>query len=163
MSVLVSLAEKVNDALRLRGLTLATAESCTGGSVASAITSVSGSSDVFKGGVIAYSNDVKMSILNVSRATIECCGAVSKETVEEMVVGVKKALGSNCAVATSGVAGPSGGTLEKPVGTVWVAIAVGDIVTTELLQLGNNPRIENITAATKQVLNLLLDRLNENS
>lgn len=161
MSVLFSLAEKVNDALRLRGLTLATAESCTGGTIASAITSVAGSSDVFKGGVVAYSNSVKMSILNVSPATLERYGAVSKETVEEMVAGVKKALDSSCAIATSGIAGPSGGTAEKPVGTVWVAIAVGETVTTELLQLGDNARRENIAAATEQVLNLLFNRLNK--
>lgn len=155
------LAEKVNDALRARSFVLATAESCTGGSIAAAITSVPGSSEVFKGGVVAYSNDIKNALLGVSVDTLDCWGAVSEQTVKEMVTGVKERMRCDCAVATSGIAGPSGGAPDKPVGTVWVAIAVGNIVETHLLQLVDKGRAENISATTEKVLELLLDKLKE--
>lgn len=155
------LAEKVNDALRARSFMLATAESCTGGSIAAAITSVAGSSEVFKGGVVAYSNEVKNALLGVSVDTLDCWGAVSEQTVKEMVTGVKEKMRCDCAVATSGIAGPSGGAPDKPVGTVWVAIAVGNIVETHLLRLVDKGRVENISATTEKVLELLLDKLKE--
>lgn len=155
------LAEKVNDALRARSFVLATAESCTGGSIAAAITSVPGSSEVFKGGVVAYSNDIKNALLGVSVDTLDCWGAVSEQTVKEMVNGVKEKMRCDCAVATSGIAGPSGGAPDKPVGTVWVAIAVGNIVDTCLLQLTDKGRVENISATTEKVLELLLGKLKE--
>lgn len=155
------LAEKVNDALRARSFMLATAESCTGGSIAAAITSVAGSSEVFKGGVVAYSNEVKNALLGVSVDTLDCWGAVSEQTVKEMVTGVKEKMRCDCAVATSGIAGPSGGAPDKPVGTVWVAIAVGNIVDTCLLQLTDKGRAENISATTEKVLELLLGKLKE--
>lgn len=155
------LAEKVNDALRARSFVLATAESCTGGSIAAAITSVAGSSEVFKGGVVAYSNDIKNALLGVSVDTLDCWGAVSEQTVKEMVTGVKERMRCDCAVATSGIAGPSGGAPDKPVGTVWVAIAVGNIVETHLLQLVDKGRAENISATTEKVLELLLGKLKE--
>ena len=155
------LAEKVNDALRARSFVLATAESCTGGSIAAAITSVPGSSEVFKGGVVAYSNDIKNALLGVSVDTLDCWGAVSEQTVKEMVTGVKERIHCDCAVATSGIAGPSGGAPDKPVGTVWVAIAVGNIVETHLLQLVDKGRVENISSTTEKVLELLLGKLKE--
>lgn len=110
--------------LRIRGLTLATAESCTGGRIASRITSIAGCSDVMAGGVVAYSNDVKVSILGVDSETLRQHGAVSSETARQMVEGVCRVTGATCAVATTGIAGPSGGSAEKPVGTVWFGIAV---------------------------------------
>ncbi|MBR5475204.1 MAG: CinA family protein [Bacteroidaceae bacterium] len=159
MDAVALLSQKVNDALRARSLTLATAESCTGGSIAAAITSMSGSSDIFKGGVVAYSNEIKERLLGVAHETLENYGAVSEPVVREMALGAKSAIRCDCAVATSGIAGPSGGTPEKPVGTVWVAVAVGETVYTKLLQLVDNGRLANINATVEKVLELLLEKL----
>ncbi len=108
--------------LEAHGLTISTAESCTGGNIAHLLTSVPGSSKVFNGGVVAYSNEVKERVLGVNAETLTRHGAVSIPVVEEMVTGACKALGSDCAIATSGIAGPSGATDGKPVGTVCIAI-----------------------------------------
>lgn len=159
MDAVALLSQKVNDALRARSLTLATAESCTGGSIAAAITSMSGSSDIFKGGVVVYSNEIKERLLGVAHETLENYGAVSEPVVREMALGAKSAIRCDCAVATSGIAGPSGGTPEKPVGTVWVAVAVGETVYTKLLQLVDNGRLANINATVEKVLELLLEKL----
>lgn len=113
----------IGNLLREKNLTVSTAESCTGGSIAAKLTSVPGSSDYFKGGIVAYSNEIKESLLGVSSETLKKQGAVSEETVIEMVKGAMKALKTDCAVSTSGIAGPGGGTKEKPVGTVWIAAA----------------------------------------
>jgi nicotinamide-nucleotide amidase len=110
----------VLDLCRRRGLTLATAESCTGGLVAARLTSVPGSSDVFVGGVVAYANDVKERELGVPREVLERHGAVSAEAAEAMAQGARERLGADVAVAVTGVAGPDGGTEEKPVGLVFV-------------------------------------------
>ncbi|HLE98352.1 MAG TPA: competence/damage-inducible protein A [Gaiellaceae bacterium] len=115
-----TVAEIVLDLCRERGLTLATAESCTGGLVAARLTSVPGSSDVFLGSVVAYANEVKESGLGVSQQILECHGAVSAETASAMAHGVRERLGADIAVAVTGVAGPEGGTEEKPVGLVFV-------------------------------------------
>lgn len=106
------------------GYYLATAESCTGGMIASICTEVSGSSGWFKGGIVAYANDVKHGLLGVPLDILQQHGAVSGEVVERMALGALKACGAQAAVAVSGVAGPTGGTPEKPVGTVWIAVAV---------------------------------------
>ena len=108
------LSKEINDLFWREGLTLVTAESCTAGSVAAAITAVAGSSQFFKGGIIAYSNEIKESLLGVNHETLETHGAVSEETVIEMVKGAMKSMNSDCAVATSGIAGPTGGTPDKP-------------------------------------------------
>lgn len=105
-----------------RGLKVATAESCTGGSVSAAITSVPGASTVMQGAVVSYSNDVKTGVLGVDPAAIAAEGAVSAPVVEQMAAGVARLCGADCAIATSGVAGPGGGTPDKPVGTVWICI-----------------------------------------
>jgi len=115
-----SIAEIVLDLARTRGLTLATAESCTGGLVAARLTSVAGSSDVFRGGVVAYANDVKERELGVAASILEKYGAVSAETAKAMAEGVRTRLGADLAVAVTGVAGPGGGTEDKPVGLVYV-------------------------------------------
>jgi len=109
--------------LKSAGATVATAESCTGGAIAAALTSVAGSSSYFLGSIIAYSNTVKMNTLYIYPATLKAFGAVSKEVVEEMAMGALQAIGSDYAIATSGIAGPSGGTPLKPVGTVWISVA----------------------------------------
>jgi nicotinamide-nucleotide amidase len=118
-----SIAEIVLDLARERGLTLATAESCTGGLVAARLTSVPGSSDAFRGGVVAYSNDVKERELGVAGAILEEHGAVSAETAKAMAEGARARLGADVAVAVTGVAGPGGGTEDKPVGLVYVHAA----------------------------------------
>jgi nicotinamide-nucleotide amidase len=115
-----SIAEIVLELAREQGLTIATAESCTGGLVASRLTSVPGSSGVFRGGVVAYSNDVKEAELGVPRAVLEEHGAVSAETAKAMAEGARERLGADLAVAVTGIAGPGGGTEEKPVGLVYL-------------------------------------------
>ncbi len=104
------------------GLTIATAESCTGGNIARQITSIAGSSSAFMGSVVAYSNDVKHRVLGVHNETLDTYGAVSLQTVEEMALGACNVIGTDCAIVTSGIAGPGGGTPDKPVGTVCIAV-----------------------------------------
>lgn len=144
--------------LREKKMTLSTAESCTGGSIAACITSVSGSSDYFKGGVVAYSNEVKMNLLYVSPDTLKKHGAVSEETVIEMVKGVMNALKTDCAIATSGIAGPGGGTKEKPVGTVWIAVAYKNEIRT-MRQETDRGREMNVEIAGNNALILLHELL----
>ena len=127
--------EKVGELLKAKNFSLSTAESCTGGGIAALITSVPGSSEYFKGGIVAYSNEVKADLLHVSVETLAQYGAVSRETVVEMVKGAMKTLKTDCAVATSGIAGPGGGTPEKPVGTVWIAAACKNEIVTMKLSL----------------------------
>ncbi len=115
--------DRVVEILKERGATVATAESCTGGRVAAAFTASAGASDYFVGGVVAYSNEVKIGVLGVERETIERHGAVSREVAEQMATGVRRLTGADYAIATTGIAGPGGGTSEKPVGTVWVAVS----------------------------------------
>lgn len=109
--------------LKERNMTLSVAESCTGGYLGKEITSISGSSDVFTGGVLSYSDDVKRNLLHVPADVIATHGAVSRECAEAMATGVKNLLGTDCAIAITGIAGPNGGTEEKPVGTVHIAVA----------------------------------------
>jgi len=109
-----------------RRLNLAAAESCTGGLVSHRITNISGSSEYFPGGIVSYSNEAKASLLGVSWSTLKLYGAVSKETVFEMARGVRKAFDTNIGVSVSGIAGPTGGTAEKPVGTTWVGLSTDD-------------------------------------
>jgi nicotinamide-nucleotide amidase len=137
--------------LRAAGKTLATAESCTGGNIAHEITAVPGSSDVFVGSIVSYSNAVKEGNLGVQHATLEQHGAVSEETVIQMAEGARARLGADYAVATSGIAGPGGGTPDKPVGTVWTAVAAPTGTKTRLLHLpGSRDRV--ITRTTMEVL-----------
>ncbi|WLQ14664.1 CinA family protein [Hahella aquimaris] len=116
-----SLAARLGIILGERGLKVTTAESCTGGGIAYAITSVAGSSNWFEEGVVTYSNEAKQSRLQVSPATLMRCGAVSEEVVKEMTLGALQRTQAQLAIAVSGIAGPGGGTAEKPVGLVWVA------------------------------------------
>ena len=148
------LSARVNDALRGRGFTLSVAESCTGGGVAAAVTSVPGSSEIFKGGVVAYANEIKRDVLSVSEESLLAYGAVSEEVVRQMVAGVASLMHTECAIATSGVAGPGGGTPEKPVGTVWTAFLVGGTVTTCKLTLDDCGRAANIEATILETLKI---------
>lgn len=134
--------------------TVGTAESCTGGYVANQITSVSGSSHYYEGSVVSYSNAVKMSVLGVSPATLEAFGAVSEQTAREMAEGARRVLNTTFAISTTGIAGPDGGTPEKPVGTVWIACATPEETFTQLLTLRNNRKI-NIELTCSYALNLL--------
>lgn len=111
-----------------KGWMLATAESCTGGLIASSLTDLPGSSAWFAGGVVAYANSVKTGLLGVPGAIVEAHGAVSRETVLAMAGGARLKLGTQCALAVSGVAGPTGGTPEKPVGTVWIGLTAGHAI-----------------------------------
>jgi len=120
---LQSLEEVVGELLKEKGLTLATAESCTGGMVASHIVNVSGSSEYFKGSVVAYSNEVKMKILGVKEETLKNFGAVSAQTAKEMAEGVRKILNTDIGISTTGIAGPTGGSAEKPVGLTYFGIS----------------------------------------
>jgi len=127
------LEEVVGQILRKHSKTMGTAESCTGGYIAHLITSIAGSSDYYKGSVVSYDNTVKSGVLGVNQSTLSQYGAVSEQTVTEMANGLLKTIGSDFALATSGIMGPGGGTPEKPVGTVWIAVATPG--KTETLQL----------------------------
>ncbi len=154
----MELEEEVGRILKSKGISVSTAESCTGGGIAALLTSVSGSSDYFKGGIVAYSNQVKVDLLHVSEDTLKQYGAVSRETVVEMVKGAMKSLKTECAVATSGIAGPSGGTLLKPVGTIWIAAAYKNEILT-LKQEGDDGRTQNVHKAIQNALLLLIKLL----
>ena len=121
----MTLEEQVVKILNEKGLVLATAESCTGGLIAKRITDVSGSSAVFNCGVVSYSNEIKESVLGVSHKTLETYGAVSEQTVREMVKGVLRISGADIAVSVSGIAGPTSDNTKKPVGTIWLAVSNG--------------------------------------
>ena len=151
-----TLDELVHKTLIERGLTLATAESCTGGNIARLLTAQAGASAYFRGGVIAYSNEVKECTLGVKHSTLEAHGAVSEETVREMAEGVRVRLGADLAIATTGIAGPDGGTPEKPVGTVWIAVADATHTVAQLLQFGSNRRQQNIDRSTNQAFAMLI-------
>lgn len=150
--------EELGNLLKSKKLSLSTAESCTGGGVATAITSVAGSSEYFMGGIVAYSNDVKISLLHVSSETLEKYGAVSRETVMEMAAGAMNTLKTDCAIATSGIAGPGGGSLEKPVGTIWIAVAYKNEIVT-VMQTGDNGRAKNVQNAIQNAMDLLIEIL----
>ncbi len=148
------LHQAIGNILKEHSATLATAESCTGGKIAQLLTSIPGASAYFKGGIVAYSNEAKNNLLNVSGELIEKYGAVSKEVVEKMAIGALNALNTDYAVATSGIAGPGGGTPEKPVGTVWIAAASKKRVVSKLYTININREV-NIRLSASASLQLL--------
>lgn len=139
-------------------LTCATAESCTGGNIAHSITAVPGSSAAFLGGIVSYANEVKVSLLDVGKETLRRCGAVSREVVEQMAAGACRATGADCAMATSGIAGPGGGTPDKPVGTVWIGWAVKGHIDSRMFRFPGN-RMRVIDRATTEAILGLISRL----
>ncbi len=150
------LATVLIEALRERKLTLATAESCTGGMVGARITAIAGSSDVYLGGVVSYANDAKATLLGVPPDTIERHGAVSEETARAMAAGVAARLGADVTVAVTGVAGPGGGSPEKPVGTVWFAWKVGAVIEARRVGFPGDRRQVRTRATQAAILGLLV-------
>ena len=156
-----SVSQVLGELLTERELTVSCAESCTGGNIAHKITQNSGSSGYFLGSVVSYSNDVKAKVLNVSRSDLGRFGAVSKQVAEEMVRGVADLMQTDCAMATTGIAGPDGGTKFKPVGTVWIAVKYGDKVASEMIQFKGN-RNSVIESATNHAMVMLIKMLRNN-
>lgn len=153
-----SVSQVLGDLLTERELTVACAESCTGGNIAHKITQNLGSSAYFLGSVVSYSNDVKANVLNVSRNDLGRYGAVSREVVSEMSQGVSELMHSDCALATSGIAGPDGGSQFKPVGTVWMSAKYGNKIVTELIHFQGS-RDNVIESATNHVMVMLIKLL----
>jgi len=150
--------ERVASLLKEKGLWIATAESCTGGLIGHKLTNIPGSSEYFKGGVISYGNEVKMKLLGVKEETLKKYGAVSEQTAREMAEGVKKLMDVNIAIATTGIAGPGGGTETKPVGLVYAALAHDDGVIVKKFVF-NGAREENKESFANAALNMLLEYL----
>lgn len=144
--------------LRERNLKIALAESCTGGLIGSRLTDVPGSSEYFLGSIVAYAYEAKASLLGVSWDTLNSRGAVSRETVLEMARGARDALDTDIAVSVSGIAGPGGGTPDKPVGTTWIALVAADGEWTQMFQFSGD-REQNKSLAADAALQMLLDYL----
>ena len=149
------IAQSIEAILTGKGWSVATAESCTGGGVAAALTAVPGSSACVKGGIVAYAEEIKMRLLGVKPETLRDFGVVSRQTVEEMAQGAMKSMNSDFAVATSGVAGPSGGSEEIPVGTIWIAAASRLQVYTHCIRRYNEGRALNVQNAVQIALEML--------
>ena len=158
-----TLARQLGDKLRQRDLKVTTVESCTGGGLASAITDIAGSSGWFDMGFVTYSNNAKQQLVGVSEFTLIKFGAVSEHVVQEMAEGALACSGADIAVAVSGVAGPSGGTKEKPVGTVWFAWAQKDGDTITQLHHYHGGRAEVRNQAVMAALRGLLELVNQST
>lgn len=155
---MTSIVLRVANLLQGKRLTLATAESCTGGLIAHLITNIPGSSEYFLGSIVAYSYQAKADLLDVSWDTLNAKGAVSKETVIEMALGARKKLKADIVVSVSGIAGPGGGTPDKPVGTTWVGLATpSQVEARHFIWHGN--REENKTSSAEAALQFILDYL----
>ena len=154
----MKLEEEIGELLKAKNLSLSTAESCTGGGMAAWITPVPGGWGTLTGGLWQIPNEIKQDLLHVSAETLARHGAVSRETVVEMVKGAMKPLTTDCAVATSGIAGPGGGTQEKPVGTIWIAAAYKNEIVT-MKQEGDCGRAGNVQCAIQNALSMLCGKL----
>ena len=153
---MMSIEEKLVQTLAEMGLTISTAESCTGGMVASSIIDVAGASDVYNEGFITYSNEAKAKYLNVSEESLQKYGAVSEEVVREMAFGCRKVTGSDVAIVTSGIAGPGGGTVEKPVGLVYIACAYKDIIEARCFKFDGD-RTQIRQQATSKAIEIVME------
>lgn len=156
----ITLEEAIGQMLKEKNLTIALAESCSGGFVSHKITSVAGSSAYYQGSIVPYHNELKKEVLHVAPEAIDQHGAVSEETVKEMAKNVRQMMHADIGVASSGVAGPTGGTAEKPVGTVWIAFDDGEHTYTKKLQLGND-RLINIHQTATHLMNMVRISLNK--
>ena len=154
----IQYAQQVGKALKDTGQTLAVAESCTGGLIGHLLTEVPGSSDYFLGGIIAYSNQAKQEHLGVSEETLKNHGAVSQQTAAQMAAGARDALGANLAISVTGVAGPTGGSPEKPVGLTWIGLASSEGTRAEKFRFDGD-RTQNKLLAATAALKLLLNHL----
>ena len=154
------LEEIVGKLLQARGATVGTVESCTGGFIAHLISSIAGCSAYYQGSIVSYANEIKQSLLDISPATIEANGTVSQAVVEAMAINGRTRLGVDYAIAASGVAGPGGGTEEKPVGTVWLALASSKGVVAKLCHFAGS-REQNIRQTAETGLNMLRKALEE--
>ncbi|MEA2055335.1 MAG: CinA family protein [Candidatus Thermoplasmatota archaeon] len=152
------LLNKVFILLKSRNLTISTAESCTGGLIAHTLTNISGSSEYFDRGVISYSNAAKMQLLNISEGTLEKYGAVSKETAEEMARGVRISSGTDVGISTTGIAGPTGGTKEKPIGLVYVSVSTKEKTIVKKFNFSGD-RLENKESTCNAALSLFIETL----
>ncbi len=150
-----SLQKVIGNTLKERGMTVGVAESCTGGFLASLFTSLPGASEYFYGGVVSYDNSVKMNVLGVEKEVLDTYGAVSQECAEQMAAGSRKVLGTDYAIATTGIAGPDGGTPDKPAGTVWIAVATPEGVTSKKFTFNSTRRNINIERFAANALNML--------
>jgi nicotinamide-nucleotide amidase len=148
------MAEVIQKLMIYSNVSLSTAESCTGGNIAHLITSISGSSNYFLGGVVCYSAKIKIDVLDVNESTINQFGVVSEQTVVEMAEGAKSKFKSDYSIAVSGIAGPDGGTEELPVGSIWIAVCGPKGSESKLFRFSTN-RGRNITMASQSALNML--------
>jgi PncC family amidohydrolase len=155
-----SVEVQIGHLLRKRELKLALAESCTGGLIGDRITNVPGSSEYFLGGIVAYAYEAKVALLGVSWDTLNTKGAVSQETVLEMARGARRILNTDIAVAVTGIAGPGGGTPEKPVGTTWIGLVAKEGEWIRLFQFSGN-REQNKISSANAALQMLLDFLQD--
>jgi len=154
------ISREIGDVLYASGLTVSTAESCTGGRIGEGIMAVPGASNYFKGGVISYTNEIKENVLGVSHETLEKQTAVCEDVAKQMVLGTIKVMNTNFAIAATGIAGPGGGTPQIPVGTIWLACgSKDDIVTMKLTE--DFGRDINLAIATNKALRMFLDYLKE--
>jgi PncC family amidohydrolase len=153
---------RIGPLLRRHGTTVATAESCTGGLIASLLTDVSGSSDYYLGGVIAYANEVKRDVLGVSAETLQTVGAVSQEAALQMARGARRLLEADYALSTTGIAGPTGGTPEKPVGLVYIALVGPDVERCER-HVWTRDRLGNKRLSAQRAIQMLIEHLERKS
>ena len=149
------LQQLLGNTLKDKALTLSLAESCSGGYIAHLLTSIAGSSDYFKGGVVSYADSAKVNLLHVQQNTLDMFGAVSQQVVEEMALGAIDAFSTDCAIAVSGIAGPNGGTEDKPVGTVWICTICKDTVVSKQYLFGKSRENNIRRSATMAIVQML--------
>lgn len=157
---MINQSDRLASALRRRGWSCATAESCTGGGIALAITSIAGSSDYMHGGIVAYSNAVKHDLLAVQQSTLDSVGAVSESCAREMARGVRTALGTDVGISSTGIAGPGGATARKPVGLVYIAVSTPETEDVRELRL-NGTRQQVMQESTRLALELTISAIGD--